>query len=126
MEFALVLPILLLVLGGIVDYARAYMELQMMTNAASEGTRMAIISSDPSVTDASVENLVRSFFNNPNPPSLQVEVSPPLAGIPPGGIVSVRVSQDFDPIFLSFFQWFDSDLGFIPSTLTYAASGRRM
>lgn len=87
---------------------------------------MAIISSDPSVTDASVENLVISFFNNPPPPTLDVVVDPPLAGTSSGDVVSVRVSQDFDPIFLGFFKWFDSDLGFIPSTLSYAASGRRM
>ena len=82
LEFALVLPILLLVLGGIVDFARAYMELQMMTNAASEGARMAIISTDPSVDDASVTALVKSFF--PDPENADVTISPSIAVVPAG------------------------------------------
>jgi len=126
MEFALVLPILLLVLGGIVDYARAYMELQMMTNAAGEGARMAIISTDSTVTDARVEDLVRSFFADGDSADMQVEIAPSLSDAEAGDIVSVRVTRPFEPIFLGFFKWFDPDLGIIPDTLTYAASGRRM
>ena len=124
LEFALVLPILLLVLGGIVDFARAYMELQMMTNAASEGARMAIISTDPSVDDASVTALVKSFF--PDPENAQVTISPSIAVVPAGAVVSVTVQRDFDQIFLGFFEWFDASLSPLPSTLSYTASGNRM
>ena len=124
LEFALVLPILLLVLGGIVDFARAYMELQMMTNAASEGARMAIISTDPSVDDASVTALVKSFF--PDPENADVTITPSIAVVPAGGVVSVTVERDFDQIFLGFFQWFDASLSPLPETLSYTASGNRM
>ena len=122
LEFALVLPILLLILGGIVDFARAYMELQMMTNAASEGARMAIISTDPAVNDDSVEELVLRFF--PDPEKTTVSVLPPLATNP--DIVNVTVQRPFTQIFLGFFQWFDASLSPLPDTLTYTASGRRM
>jgi Flp pilus assembly protein TadG len=130
-EFALVLPILLLVLGGIVDYARVYLELQMMTNAASEGARMAIISTDPSVTDASVDGLVRSFFGSSgaDPTVTTVTISPSLDTVPPppqGTVMNVTVQRAFDPIFLGFFRWFSPNIGFLPETLTYTASGRRM
>lgn len=128
LEFALVLPILLLVLGGIVDYARAYMELQIMTNAASEGARMAIISTDLSVTNDTVEDLVLGFFPGTiDPGDLEIDVQPdPLAEAPRGEIVTVKITRTFTPIFLGFFQWFDTRIGLLPESLTYTASGVRM
>ncbi len=122
LEFALVLPILLLVLGGIVDYARAFMELQMMTNAASEGARMAIISTDPSVNDASVEAFVLGFF--PDDGKTTVIVDPPLGDNP--SVVNIIVEREFEMIFLGFFQWFNISLGAVPDPLTYTASGKVM
>ena len=38
-EFALILPLLLLVLGGIIDFGRAYQQQIMLTNAAREGAK---------------------------------------------------------------------------------------
>ena len=130
-EFALLLPILLVVLGGIVDFARAYMELQLLANAASEATRMAIISSDPSVTEAAVIARAKSFFAD-DPGGTAVNVSCGGCGSPPlgtsGDIVSVKVSRNFEEIFLGFLSGlpFIGDLTPIPSDLSYTASGRRM
>ena len=45
MEFALVLPLLLLVIAGIVDFGRAFFTQIELTNAAREGARTAIVSS---------------------------------------------------------------------------------
>ena len=128
LEFALVLPILLLVLGGITDYARAYLELQMMTNAASEGARMAIISTDLSVTNDTVKDMVRKFFPDTIPPDdLVIDVQPnPLAGTPGGELVTVEITRRFNSIFKDYFVWFDTRIGLLPETLTYTASGRRM
>ena len=47
-EMAIILPVLLLLVGGIVDLGRAFMVQSMVTNAAREGTRAAYIESDPS------------------------------------------------------------------------------
>ena len=41
-EFALILPILLLLLGGIVDYGRFFFTQVQLTNAAREGARAGI------------------------------------------------------------------------------------
>lgn len=46
-EMALVLPVLILFIGGIVDFSRAYYTQIMLTNAAREGTRAAIVLADP-------------------------------------------------------------------------------
>lgn len=42
-EFALLLPVLILVIGGIVDFGRAYFENVILTNAAREGARAAVV-----------------------------------------------------------------------------------
>ena len=43
-EFALVLPILLLVFAGIVDFGLLLQRQQVVTNAAREGARLAVLS----------------------------------------------------------------------------------
>lgn len=44
-EFALLLPVMLLILGGIIDFGRAFFTQITVTNAAREGARAAIGSS---------------------------------------------------------------------------------
>ena len=44
-EFALILPVLILLIGGIVDFGRAMYTEVMLTNASREGARTAIITS---------------------------------------------------------------------------------
>ena len=48
-EMALVLPILLLLLGGIVDYGRFFFVQIQLTNASREGARAAVVLGDPVV-----------------------------------------------------------------------------
>lgn len=42
-EFAIVLPVLFLILAGIVDFGRAYQAQVQLTNAAREGARAAVV-----------------------------------------------------------------------------------
>jgi hypothetical protein len=42
-EFALVLPLLLVVIAGIVDFGFAFQRFEVITNAAREGARMAVL-----------------------------------------------------------------------------------
>ena len=46
-EFALLLPILVILLGGIVDYGRYFFAQIQLANAAREGARAAIVQADP-------------------------------------------------------------------------------
>jgi Flp pilus assembly protein TadG len=46
-EFALVLPLLLLLVGGIVDYGRYFSTQVTLANAAREGARGAVVLADP-------------------------------------------------------------------------------
>ncbi|MEO5823186.1 MAG: TadE/TadG family type IV pilus assembly protein [Vicinamibacteraceae bacterium] len=57
-EFALVLPILLLVFGGIVDFGLLLQRQQVITNAAREGARIAVL---PGYTSGDVQARVTQF-----------------------------------------------------------------
>lgn len=61
LEMALVLPIFFMVVLGIVEFGRAMMVGQMVTNAAREATRLAIVDGS---TNSSVEGWVEEFLNN--------------------------------------------------------------
>ena len=52
-EFALVMPIVLLLLVGIIEFGRAWNVQQVMTDAAREGARQAVLA-NPAVTQQSV------------------------------------------------------------------------
>jgi Flp pilus assembly protein TadG len=57
-EFALVLPLLLLVFAGIVDFGFLFQRYEVVTNAAREGARLAVL---PGYTATDVENRVRAY-----------------------------------------------------------------
>ena len=56
-EFAIVLPVLLLIVFGIIEFSLAFRTFQVVTNSAREGARVAVV---PSTTTADVEDAVRA------------------------------------------------------------------
>ena len=59
MEVALTLPLVLLIAVGIFEFGRAYQTWQILTNAAREGARIAVL---PGVTDGAVEERVQEYL----------------------------------------------------------------
>ena len=57
-EFALAVPLLLVVIAGIVDFGFAFQRYEVITNAAREGARMATL---PGYTDTAVDSYVRQY-----------------------------------------------------------------
>jgi Flp pilus assembly protein TadG len=57
-EFALVLPMLLLVVLGIAEFGFIFQRVEVVTNAAREGARMAVL---PGYTSADVITRVRAY-----------------------------------------------------------------
>jgi Flp pilus assembly protein TadG len=47
LEMAIVLPLLILILGGIIDYGRAFFTQIVLANAAREGARAAVVLANP-------------------------------------------------------------------------------
>ena len=69
-ETAFVLPIMLLVSVGIFEFGRAYQTWQVVTNAAREGARVAVL---PAYTDPSVDARVRTYLKNGGLPAAIVD-----------------------------------------------------
>ena len=59
-EFAVVLPMLLLLMTGIIDFGLLLQRYQVVTNAAREGARVAVL---PGYTTADVQERVDQFLN---------------------------------------------------------------
>src|SRR5438270_6692569 len=59
-ETALTLPLILLISVGIFEFGRAYQTWQVLTNAAREGARLAVINGS---TDADVTTRVRNYMS---------------------------------------------------------------
>lgn len=91
-ELAIVLPLLLLFIGGIVDFGRYFYTEIQLTNAAREGARAAVVS------DASVASRITAAA--PGVPGMVIDpASPACAGA--GTEVTVTVTDpDFEWILL--------------------------
>jgi len=61
LETAVTLPLVLLVSVSIFEFGRAYQTSQVITNAAREGARVAVL---PSSTDADVQSRVTAYLQN--------------------------------------------------------------
>jgi Flp pilus assembly protein TadG len=59
LETAITLPLILLISVAIFEFGRAYQVQQVLTNAAREGARIAVL---PDYTDAQVTSVVRSYM----------------------------------------------------------------
>ena len=60
LEMALTLPLLLVVSVSIFEFGRAYQTWQVLTNAAREGARIAVL---PNVDDAAVLDRVKTYIS---------------------------------------------------------------
>src|SRR5713226_4897891 len=75
LETALTLPLILLVSVSIFEFGRAYQTLQVLTNAAREGARVAVL---PNATPSDVQSRVTTYLQNgqlPNYNSATVSVN---------------------------------------------------
>jgi Flp pilus assembly protein TadG len=102
-EFALCLPLLLVVIAGIVDFGFVFQRQEVITNAAREGARLAVLPGyDPTSVQARVRSYVQNGLSLDNaalntvlPPATgvtvsYVDVSVPLQG---GGTATVPTAQ---------------------------------
>jgi Flp pilus assembly protein TadG len=121
-EFALVLPMLLLVVLGIAEFGFIFQRYEVVTNAAREGARMAVL---PGYTDADVIARVRTYVTqgrvtatvtNPNIAITNVTI-PVGAGLPPINAKRVVVTYTHTYTFLpNIGAWFGATYTTIPLT----------
>lgn len=94
-EFALILPVLMLLLLGIVEFGRAWNAKQVLTDAAREGARLAVVG-DPTVTQSRVDSLVKLVIARAGFDSTQLTIAYPdgfKTGT--GNITSVELSLPY-------------------------------
>jgi Flp pilus assembly protein TadG len=94
-EFALVLPILLLIIAGIVDFGFLFQRYEVVTNAAREGARIAVLPSGYN-TDTNVQSRVQQYLTasglNNTPTVTRTDGSITL----PSGLIVNTVSVQVD------------------------------
>ena len=92
LETAVTLPLVLLVSVSIFEFGRAYQTWQILTNAAREGARIAVL---PDYTDAMVTSTVRTYLtsgrlSNPNAASIIV-----VRNVPFGTTTASRITVNY-------------------------------
>ena len=98
LETALVLPLVLLVCVGIFEFGRAYQTWQVLTNAAREGARVAVL---PGATTGTITERVRIYMVSgqlPKAADATVDVAPvtlDLGGGATAAASKVTVSYPF-------------------------------
>ena len=93
-EFAVILPFLLLVVFGITEFGRAWMTVNIMATATREGARLAVVTG-PDV--AAVEQRVTEVLDAARITATSITVEGPDA-LDPQRRVTVTVNTDFNVI----------------------------
>jgi len=95
-EFAVVSPILILMILGMIDVGRAVMVQNLLTNAARDGARAAVLDG---ASASAIESEVESFLAASSVSGATVTVSPnPLTTATQGDPVTVTVQVPFSSV----------------------------
>ena len=98
-EFALVLPLLLVLFAGMFDMGLAFQRYQAVTNAAREGARMAVL---PGYSDTDVEGRARAYLAASGVPGTPNIVVTKIPMTPVGGgavFTTMKVHVQVDHMF---------------------------
>ena len=77
-EFALLLPVLMMILFGIIEFGLALYRQAILTNASREGARLGIVQSIPAITTAQIDARIDNYLT--------------AAGIIPGDVTRAIVA----------------------------------
>lgn len=89
-EFAVILPLLLILVFGITEFGRALMTANVLTQAAREGARMAAVGADP----ADAEDRITAILTAANVDVGDIDVAGPDAN----KLIQVTVTSPFTVI----------------------------
>ena len=129
-EFALVLPILLFLIGGILDFARLFHSYEVVTNAAREGSRLASLPGYEINGYQTVRNRVQQYVYDTHATGTVVTAVDPIPvpialidDTPTGSGIRVTVTYTHDfwfigPIFAVFGGAFRDNVTYQVSSVT--------
>jgi Flp pilus assembly protein TadG len=100
-EFALVAPVFLLLVFGLIELGRMVMVQQALTNAAREGCRTATLATTQS--NSEVESTIRNFLNSvmhnaSSAEAVRVSVPSGLSNVAAGTDLTVSVEVDYSDV----------------------------
>ena len=117
-EFAIIAPVFIIIVFGILEYGRMVMVQQIITNASREGARTAALDG---ATTAEVEGIVNEFLEDASVTGASVAVSPdPPSSAAFGDPVSVTISIPFADV-----SWLPLPAYLNENTLSAATTMRR-
>ncbi|HHV34344.1 MAG TPA: pilus assembly protein [Syntrophomonadaceae bacterium] len=90
LEFALVLPILLLLVFGIIEFGIIFFDNLVITQAAREGARVGVVGG----SDAEILDTVERIAGTLDVSRLQIEIDPDQSGRSRGDSLKVKVHYD--------------------------------
>jgi Flp pilus assembly protein TadG len=94
-EFALVAPLLFMLVLGMMELGRMLMVQQILTNGAREGARRAVL---PGVTDAEVQAAIDSYMSNTGISGHTRLVSPSCTNAEAGTPLEITVSLPYSNV----------------------------
>ncbi len=126
-EFALVFPLLLLVVLGIVDFGFLFQRMEVVTNAAREGARLAVLPGYGTSPYTDAKSRACNFLQNggvpitgscPTPTNPTISVTPTTLTLASGATVSafqVDVVYTSQYLFLTpMLRWFGGSISSVP------------
>ncbi len=117
-EFAVVAPVFVLLVFGMIEYGRMVMVQQILTNSAREGARVGILDNS---TESDVDTAVNRYLTAAGISGATTTVTPdPPSSASAGNPVSVQVSVGFNQV-----SWLPSPFYLGGTTLSYTATMRR-
>lgn len=117
-EFAVVAPVFILLLFGMIEYGRMVMVQQLITNASREGARQAVLDG---ATTSAVQSTVSTYLTNASVTGQTTTVSPnPPTSAANGAPVTVTVSIPYSSV-----SWLPSPMYLGSKTMTAKSVMRR-
>ena len=108
-EFAIILPLFIVLVFGIIEFSLAFYDKAMITNASREGARRGIVyTTDPdaTVSNAEIESVVTAYLSDnliTFGPDTDVDVAIAREGFAPGDDLSVTVTYSYGYLLLPAF-----------------------
>ena len=97
-EFALIVPLLIALVVGIVEFGHAFQVQGQLSAAAREGVRAMALQNDPAAARAAVRNATATFA--PAVTDAEIVITPSACPAV-GGSTTVRLTIDYDMPFLT-------------------------
>lgn len=117
-EFALVLPILLLILFGIIEFGFAFYNKEVITNASREAARAGIVQQTPKLTETAIEDVAKDYLQAAGWDKTKADISVTGAGgsYPSALTVTVNYPYSFS-VLPNFIAGFSKDITLSATTV---------